>query len=183
MPYKTDKLKLGKSLSRRVKMQPHQKEEAKQLHKTGTSINAIARTFKVSKRLIQFILFPERQQKNLQDRAKRGGTMVYYDKDYHKEKIKSHRRYKHAVLTGKSTDGMTKTKEEVNSAFEKSDYKRRLDDKVRKDNSRNQLKDWYVVSNLKQRTNLTSQDIKEYPALVEAMRTNLKFKRAIQKLQ
>jgi len=40
-------------------------------YETGTGINALARMFKVNKRLIQFILFPERKQKNLEDRRAR----------------------------------------------------------------------------------------------------------------
>lgn len=54
--------------------------------------------FKVNKRLIQFILFPERLKKNLQDRKDRGGSSIYYDKQYHTEKIKAHRDYKKDVF-------------------------------------------------------------------------------------
>ena len=47
-------------------------------YEPGTGINALARMFKVNKRLIQFILFPERKQKNLEDRRARGGWEQYY---------------------------------------------------------------------------------------------------------
>ena len=100
MPYKTDKLKIDNQfLDRRTKLIDCQKELIKYLFaNSDISINGLARQFKVNKRLIQFILFPERQKKNLIDRKNRGGTMYYYDKDYHKEKMKEHRRYKHKIL-------------------------------------------------------------------------------------
>lgn len=99
MPYKTDKLALNDYfIDRRTKMLPCQKERAKQLYEEGMAIRAIARMFHVDKRLIQFLLFPERQKKNLQDREKRGGWKQYYDKDIHKEATKEHRKYKYKIL-------------------------------------------------------------------------------------
>lgn len=100
MPYKTEKLKLGSPfLSRRVKLLPCQLEMIKYWYEIqGESINGLARMFKVNKRLIQFILFPERKAKNLADRAARGGTKQYYKKEYHNQKVKEHRAYKHLTL-------------------------------------------------------------------------------------
>ncbi len=99
MPYKTDKQKLGSPfLSKRVKLLPCQKEMIKYWHELGTSIHGLAKMFKVNKRTIQFILFPERLELNKLHRKQRGGSKVYYDKDYHKEKIKEHRHYKYKTL-------------------------------------------------------------------------------------
>lgn len=99
MPYKTDKLAINDFfIDRRTKMLPCQKERAKQLYSEGIGIRALARMFHVDKRLIQFLLFPERQKKNVQDREKRGGWKQYYDKTKHAEAIKDHRKYKHKVL-------------------------------------------------------------------------------------
>jgi hypothetical protein len=69
------------------------------LYEEGRSINSLAKQFNVNKRLIQFELFPERKEKNLQDRDKRGGTMIYYKggKEW-AETIRNHRRYKYEVL-------------------------------------------------------------------------------------
>lgn len=100
MPYKTDKLKLDcPFLDRRVKLIPCQVEMVKHWYKKGESINGISRLFKVNKRLIQFILFPERKKKNLQDREARGGTMQYYNREEHNDSMKDHRRYKHKTLS------------------------------------------------------------------------------------
>ena len=70
----------------------------KHWYEKGTSITQIAKDFKVSKRLIQFILFPERQEKNLQDRKERGGTTIYYVKEKHTKATKEHRDYKKQIL-------------------------------------------------------------------------------------
>lgn len=99
MPYKTDKIAIKDPfLDRRTKMLPCQKEMAIWHWQNGMSITAVAKLFKVNKRLIQFLLFPERKEKNLQDREIRGGTMAYYDKDKHREAMKEHRHYKYDYL-------------------------------------------------------------------------------------
>lgn len=85
-------------LDRRVKLLPCQKEMVVSLHSRGASINGIARMYGVSKRLIQFIIFPERLAENLKRRQERGGYKAYYKKDYHTAKIREHRRYKHETL-------------------------------------------------------------------------------------
>jgi hypothetical protein len=54
--------------------------------------------FKVSRKLIQFILFPERHDKNLADRAARGGSKIYYDKDAHRLSMAKHRKKKKQAL-------------------------------------------------------------------------------------
>jgi transposase len=64
----------------------------------GMSITKIAKMFRVNKRLIQFILFPERQKKNLELRADRGGSTIYYDREYHNQAANEHRAYKYKTL-------------------------------------------------------------------------------------
>lgn len=99
MPFKTDKIAIDDPfLDRRVKMLPCQKEMAITLYNRGASINGIARMYKVNKRLIQFLLFPERKELNLQHRRDRGGTKIYYNKEYHAAKMREHRRYKNQTL-------------------------------------------------------------------------------------
>lgn len=100
MPFKTDKHKLDSPFfDKRVKLLPCQKEMVKLLHSQGMSINGLAKQYDVNKRLIQFILFPERLEKNLKDRAARGGSSIYYVREIHNEQMKVHRRYKHNLLT------------------------------------------------------------------------------------
>ena len=100
MPRRTDLLALNDPFFKRsVKLLPCQKEMVKNWYDKGTSISQISRDFKVSKRLIQFILFPERQEKNLQHRKERGGTMIYYVKEKHTISIREHRDYKKQILS------------------------------------------------------------------------------------
>lgn len=180
MPYKTDKMKLGNpSIDRRVKMLPHHKEEAKILYKDGMSINGISKHFRVNKRLIQFILFPERQKKNIQDRKLRGGSTIYYKKEYHTKAVREHRQYKYATLTGRKNKMFLKTNLDKIAEYRIRSCKRKKSDDKRKQISRNELKEWYVVSNLKSATGLSSEDIKQYPQLIEAMRKHIIFRRAI----
>lgn len=99
MPYKTDKMKLDSPfLDRRVKLLPCQKEMVASLHTRGASISGIARMYGVSKRLIQFIIFPEKLAMSLKRRAERGGSKIYYDREYHNQKTKEHRHYKNQTL-------------------------------------------------------------------------------------
>lgn len=85
-------------LDRRIKIQKSEHANIKMLHKQGMAIRAIARQYGVDKRLIQFILFPERQKLNYQHRVERGGSMQYYDKDKWRETMKEHRHYKSTVF-------------------------------------------------------------------------------------
>lgn len=99
MPYKTDTQAIDNYfIDGRTKMLPCQKERCKALYTEGMSITGLGKMFHVSKRLIQFLLFPERHAKNLADREARGGTIQYYDKDKHSVTMKKHRRKKHKIL-------------------------------------------------------------------------------------
>lgn len=99
MPRKTDSQPIAnKFLDRRTKLLDCQKEMIKYWYEKGTSINAIAKMFHVNKRTIQFLLFPERLKKNIQDRKERGGWKQYYDKAEHAQAIKEHRNYKKKIL-------------------------------------------------------------------------------------
>lgn len=100
MPYSTEKLSLKNVfIDKRTKMLPCQKERAIAMYGEGVSITQLAKLFKVNKRLIQFLLFPERKKKNIQDREMRGGWKQYYDKEKHNESMNEHRKRKHNILT------------------------------------------------------------------------------------
>jgi transposase len=101
MPYKTDKMKLDSPfLDRRVKLLPCQREMVLYWTKQGLSQRNLAKMFKVSRRLITFIQDPKKKEKDLANRAARGGTMIYYKGgEEWAATMKDHRRYKHKVLT------------------------------------------------------------------------------------
>jgi hypothetical protein len=99
MPYKSDALKIDNyKLDRRIKLSPEQKQEIISLYKTGEyTIRGLTRIYKVSRRLIQFTIFPERLKKNVDNYHDRGGWEAYYNKDKHAEYMRTHRRYKNKL--------------------------------------------------------------------------------------
>lgn len=100
MPYKTDKLAINDPhLDRRVKLLPFEKEEIKALYKQGASMRSLARSYKVDRRTIDFILHPERHKRNLELRADRGGSKVYYNREKHAAAMQRHRKYKRKILS------------------------------------------------------------------------------------
>lgn len=101
MPRISDKEKLNDPfLDRRTKMLPCQKERCFRLWGFGVSITMLSKIFNVNKRTIQFLLFPERHEKNKADRDARGGSTAYYhnNKEAFNKSFKDHRKYKNATL-------------------------------------------------------------------------------------
>lgn len=100
MPSKVDPLRVPrvKGIDKRIKLSDADRAAIIESHGSGASINGLAREYGVNKRLIQFILFPERQRKNLQDRQERGGSAKYYDVDKHREAMREHRSHKRKLL-------------------------------------------------------------------------------------
>lgn len=96
MPSKVDKLVIkDKRHDKRVKLTDGDKSIIKSEYETGSiSINALARKYGVSKRLIQFILFPERQEKAKKAFADRQKDGRYYSTEKHREYMRKHREHK-----------------------------------------------------------------------------------------
>ena len=96
MPYLSEKkIIAGTDHDRRIKLSEQDKRDIRTAYESGVvSIHGLSSRYGVSRRTIQFILFPERQERNLELRSDRGGSQVYYDKDKHRDYIKRHRRYK-----------------------------------------------------------------------------------------
>jgi DNA-binding XRE family transcriptional regulator len=96
MPRKSDAVAINnEKLDRRVKLTAQDKELVKWLREEEEiSYQKLADRFGVSKRLIIFICKPETKIKDLENRAKRGGSKIYYDRESHNASIKDHRDYK-----------------------------------------------------------------------------------------
>ena len=96
MPRKTDTVPINNpSLDRRVKLTADDKLAIKKEYEQGNiSINGLARKWDVSKRSIQFILFPERAERAKKLYAERRKDGRYYDKEKHTVSVKKHRAYK-----------------------------------------------------------------------------------------
>jgi hypothetical protein len=101
MPFKSEKILIVKTqFDRRVKLTDEDKVLIKKIsEEENLSQRALARQFNVSRRLIQYILDPEKLAENIKQRKERGGSKQYYDKDRHREYMKDHRRYKQDLYT------------------------------------------------------------------------------------
>lgn len=98
MPYafETKRLRLPETKDRRCKLTEAQRAEIA-LNEMGLSQRKLAQLYKVSRRLIQFILDPAKHEANLLRREERGGWKALYDKDEHKSAMKKTRRYKQSI--------------------------------------------------------------------------------------
>jgi hypothetical protein len=102
MPYKSEKkgLLIPKELDRRCKLTEEDKENIREMYYNGCFIREIARHYEgiCSRRLIQFVLFPERAEKVKQQYKERGGSVLYYDRKRHNKAMREHRRHKYNLL-------------------------------------------------------------------------------------
>lgn len=96
MPYKSEKIKLSREQDRRVKLSEEQKEEIKRKFASGIySQRALSREYNVSRRLISFILFPEKAELAKEQFKKRQKDGRYkQSKEQWAATIREHRRYK-----------------------------------------------------------------------------------------
>jgi len=96
MPFKSEKIIIAKtSFDKRVKLTDDDKKLILKLRtEENLSQRLLARQFNVSRRLIQYVLDPEKLAENIRQRNERGGSKQYYDRDKHREYMKDHRRYK-----------------------------------------------------------------------------------------
>lgn len=88
MPSKVDKLHVF--YDRRKKLSDEDKKLIRTLYDQGWAIRALGRKFEVDRRLIQFILFPERLERNKQLRRERLllDPQRYYDRETHSAAVK-----------------------------------------------------------------------------------------------
>lgn len=100
MPYKTEKLKLDNYfIDKRTKLLPCQKERVYHMYyHDNYSLNQLAKIFHCSKRLIHFIVKPEKKEKADLQYKERRKDKRYYDKEKHKNAMNKHRKRKHELL-------------------------------------------------------------------------------------
>ena len=101
MPYKyeADQMTTPNALKKSAKLTDSDKEEIQHryLKVGGVSQMELAREYGVSKRLIQFCIYPEKQKANYALRKARGGSKQYYNKEKQTESMREHRRYKKSL--------------------------------------------------------------------------------------
>lgn len=96
VPSKLDKVPIDNPKhDKRVKLSNEDRDNIREEYVCGNiSQNGLAKKYGVSKRLIQFVLYPEKQEvarKQFLERQKDGR---YYNKDKHREYMKQHREHK-----------------------------------------------------------------------------------------
>lgn len=98
MPYRseTQHLLIPKPLKRSVKLTDEQRAEIKQ-NAEGLSTRALAARYGVSRRLVQFILDPAKEEACLDRRKERGGSARYYDQGKHRGYVRSCRQYRRSI--------------------------------------------------------------------------------------
>jgi ribosome-binding protein aMBF1 (putative translation factor) len=100
MPYKSEKIKIeGTKLDRRRKLTEDQKEYIRWLREEeGLSQRKLAAMFGVSRRLITFILDPEKEKRNkIRAKELRQEGRYKYTKDQWADVMRDHRRYKNKL--------------------------------------------------------------------------------------
>jgi DNA invertase Pin-like site-specific DNA recombinase len=101
MPYKSEKpgQYIRPADDKRRKLTDAQREEIREQHAQGASQRQLAVHFGVSRRLVSFILDPEKEARQKQQFAERRKDGRYYDPQKHTEQIREHRRHKHKLYT------------------------------------------------------------------------------------
>jgi DeoR/GlpR family transcriptional regulator of sugar metabolism len=96
MPRKSDTIPINNEfLDRRVKLTQDDKNLIVWLREEEQiSYQKLANRFGVSKKSIIFICRPELKAKDLENRKKRGGSKIYYNREKHTIQIREHRNYK-----------------------------------------------------------------------------------------
>jgi hypothetical protein len=108
MPYKCERIKIqGTQHDRRVKITPEKREDIL-YDKEKMSQRACARKYGISRRMVQFIWYPEKlaEAKKLYKERRKDGR--YYKKEKHTKAIREHRARKQRLYV----EGVIKLKEE-----------------------------------------------------------------------
>ncbi|MCK5806411.1 MAG: hypothetical protein KAI66_26500 [Lentisphaeria bacterium] len=108
MPYRfqTSGLTIPRKFDARVKLTSSDKELMRALRVSeGLSQRQLALMFGVSRRLVTFVLDPDKLIANKAARAARGGTASYYDKEKHAAYTRKHRRGKQKLALAGLLEG------------------------------------------------------------------------------
>ena len=97
--YKSETMRLSPDQDRRIKLNDKQREEIREKYSTGMySQRNLAEEYGVSRRLITFILDPDKQKKNAEQLKKRRADGRYKpNKEKWADIMREHRWYKQAL--------------------------------------------------------------------------------------
>ena len=102
MPYAHTKKKIPPELDRRIKLTEEERETIRALYKEKMPIRAIAKEYpQISRRLIQFIVDPERAERNKKNnkqwQKENGNIFQRIGREKWAEIQREHRRYKQSI--------------------------------------------------------------------------------------
>lgn len=109
MPYKfeIDKTRLNREDDRRVKLSERERAEIVRRHSEKEPIRSISRAFPhVSRRTVQYVIFPERAAKVAEQYKARGQSKKSYERvkgENWNNTMREHRRYKSQALKRRSS--------------------------------------------------------------------------------
>lgn len=102
------KFRVGKKHDKRRKLTDEEREEIKHLYATGDKENysqrKLAKMFGVSRRLITFIVDPEKLKADRERLKERGGSKIYYDKEKQKKYMRNHRKHIRNIIAENTID-------------------------------------------------------------------------------
>lgn len=99
MTSKADKVRVTKQYDARIKITDEDKQEIKELYQRNISIHEISRRLSpISRRAIQFILFPERLEQLKKINKETEHYKRFYNKDKHTIAMRKHRARKKSLL-------------------------------------------------------------------------------------
>lgn len=99
MPNIPDQINLGENLDRRRKLPRSEHERIRALYASGKhSQRNLAGMFGVSRRLITFILVPDRERIQKERVKKEKRWLKYYDRETHSQNMKNLREYKRKIF-------------------------------------------------------------------------------------
>lgn len=96
MPYSFEELHIPREYDRRVKVTDDDRLIIKRMFNEGVAIRAITRHFegRLSRKIITYVIYPERQEKARADYKERRKDGRYYNRDRHREAMRRHRAHK-----------------------------------------------------------------------------------------
>lgn len=100
MPFKSESIKLPRQYDRRIKLTDKQRDEIKEKYASGVySQRALAREYNVSRRLISFVLNPEKYETaKEQFRERRKDGRYEPDRESRNQIQREHRGYKQRLF-------------------------------------------------------------------------------------
>ena len=106
MAHVIDAFRVGRKRDRRIVITDDDRALIKKMHKEGEFIRAIERYFerRISRRSIQFVLFPERLLQMQTKHKEEKHHLKFYNKDKWREYMRTHRAYKKKLFA----DGLIK---------------------------------------------------------------------------